>query len=218
MVASCIHCVNSLLWAFVLLFFVMYAFGMVFIQATIGAPAKDVDDLELSELERYFGSYPQTMLSLFQCISGGTDWGDPAGALRSVGWQYEVAFCLYVFITMIALLNVVTGLFVESATKAALTDKVFALQDAKEAHALQEAAFRDIFHEVCPRDGDVMDFDKFELLMKNKKVRVFCESTGIDVSRSGRLFHFLDVSKNGVIDQNEFVDGCLRLRGGTESV
>jgi hypothetical protein len=75
-------------------------------------------------LEVYFGSLSRTMLSLFQCITSGLDWEIVAQPLwDDVSPVHAVLFSLYIAFAVLALLNVITGVFVESALLHAKADK-----------------------------------------------------------------------------------------------
>merc|ERR1719229_255514 len=77
---------------------------------------------------------------MFQAISGGLDWAvilDPL-MLHISPWS-AVVFTIYVAFAMLAMLNVVTGVFVESVLKSARADKDnFLINNARELFLMQE--------------------------------------------------------------------------------
>merc|ERR1719161_2203914 len=107
-----------------------------------------MSDEELAELKTHFGSFFQTIFTLFQSISGGMDWGGPAEALLPAGWAYTTVFCLYISVTVVAVLNVVTGIFVESAMKSAQHDRHTVIQDHLAAKQNFTEDVREIFNEA----------------------------------------------------------------------
>merc|ERR1712070_1019456 len=69
-----------------------------------------------SQLAYYFGSLSRTILTLYQAISGGLDWQNLTEPLMArMGFVMVVVVATYVALCILALMNVVTGMFVESA-------------------------------------------------------------------------------------------------------
>merc|ERR1719267_404906 len=74
----------------------------------------------------HFGSLWEAMISLWCAISGGNDWWHYAELLRSLqyGEFYLLVFFFYIAFCVIGLLNVVTGIFVDSAVCTRTEDEV----------------------------------------------------------------------------------------------
>merc|ERR1711920_145800 len=49
--------------------------------------------------------------------------------------------------------------------------------------------------------------------MKEPEVGAYFSQLGVDSDQVGKLFHLLDSNKSGTIDAEEFMFGCLKLRG-----
>merc|ERR1712187_857377 len=49
-------------------------------------------------------------------------------------------------------------------------------------------------------------------------IQAYLKTLEIDVSQVRTLFTLLDVDRTGEVDIDEFVGGCLRLRGGATSM
>merc|ERR1712070_450902 len=74
-------------------------------------------------LQDRFGSLLISILSLYQSMSNGLDWGDLSGILMNLHPALVLLFSLYIAFSMLCLMNVVTGVFVESALKYAKNDE-----------------------------------------------------------------------------------------------
>merc|ERR550525_2081062 len=75
-------------------------------------------------LRYYLSSLARTILSLWQAISGGADWDSMAHPLiTEVHSLMGVAFAAYIAFALLALLNVVTGVFVQTALQSALEEE-----------------------------------------------------------------------------------------------
>merc|ERR1719277_555777 len=68
-----------------------------------------------ADLDKYFPDLTTTMITLFQAISGGIDWAIVLDPLMRVSPWIAVPFIFYIVFCQFALMNVVTGVFVESA-------------------------------------------------------------------------------------------------------
>merc|ERR1711862_1074713 len=67
-------------------------------------------------MKLYFGSMGRSILSLWQAISGGKDWDDFAWPLYAqIGFGTGLMFTGFIAFAILALLNVVTGVFVQTA-------------------------------------------------------------------------------------------------------
>merc|ERR1711933_291595 len=59
---------------------------------------------------------------------------------------------------------------------------------------------------------------EFETYMCNEKCQAYLETLGIDLSDAWSLFKMLDSDGGGTIDVEEFVSGCLNLKGSAKAV
>merc|ERR1712224_768081 len=74
---------------------------VVYIFATFFTSLFDLEDASrLSELKPFFGSIGESSMTLIQTMFGGFSWREVALPLRSVGVVYEVAFLVFVMITI----------------------------------------------------------------------------------------------------------------------
>merc|ERR1719329_154183 len=61
---------------------------------------------------------------MFECIVGGVSWDEVVGPLiRDVSPVLGLLFCMYITMSLFAMMNLVTGVFVESVTKTVREDK-----------------------------------------------------------------------------------------------
>lgn len=209
-VSSIMGSLKSLAWTVLLLFLLVYIFGVFFTQlvldqrvAGLGDTANDV------ALETYFNSLGRSILSLYQAISGGVDWDDLVTPLMfrvSVMLGFVVSF--YIAFALLALLNVVTGVFVEAALKSAKEDR-----DSYMLHHV-----RDLFM-VADQDGEgTLDWGEFEGQLEAEAMQEFFKSIDVDISEAKAIFHLLDVDDSGRIDLEEFLNGCLGLHGPAQAI
>eukprot|EP00747_Dinoflagellata_sp_TGD_P028327 gnl/TRDRNA2_/TRDRNA2_133196_c1_seq1.p1 gnl/TRDRNA2_/TRDRNA2_133196_c1~~gnl/TRDRNA2_/TRDRNA2_133196_c1_seq1.p1 ORF type:complete len:721 (-),score=106.39 gnl/TRDRNA2_/TRDRNA2_133196_c1_seq1:31-2193(-) len=119
--------VRQLCWTLCMLMLIMYIFACIFLQAVGGVLLDDIEDRNLplkerAELLESWGSVLKSMLSLYKAITGGADWGDLAEPLKHAGYHYYLLFLFYVSFLTFAVLNVLTGIFVDVAMKCSEDD------------------------------------------------------------------------------------------------
>lgn len=160
-------------------------------------------------LQHYFGSVGMSFLSLFQAITGGVDWDDLSfPLLGSVSPFACIAFACYIAFTLIAMMNVVTGVFVESAMKSAKEDNDFFMINN----------MREVFKEANGGITGVMTWKTFQSQLDQPNMKAYFRAIDVDVSEAKGLFRLLDLDGSGSIDAEEFLSGCLRLRGPAKAL
>ncbi|CAE7883851.1 Cacna1e, partial [Symbiodinium necroappetens] len=195
LVTSIFHTLKSLFWALILLAIIVYCFAILFVQA-VNDYRSDVANHPLSHemvsgSDRFFKNLPDTMLSLFMSIGGGVSWEEVLVPLRGMSAIWVWCFLFYISFTYFAVLNVVTGVFCQSAIESAQNDHTAVVQSIladKQAH-LQK--IRDLFGKLGDQDG-VITYTMFEEKINSPAVREYFESLGLDVWDAWTFFKLLD--------------------------
>merc|ERR1712136_402814 len=168
----------------------MFLFAVIFMQgATQYIDQAESSDANVEFLETFFASMWMTFLSLFMSVTSGLSWWDVEVVLPEIHPVYGFLFVVYIATMVLSLLNIVTGICVNNAL------------------------------EMAQLDRDLMM--KFELDRKAAYVgcleKVFRE---LDQDHSGNIsfFEALDVDGSHELEIDEFVMGCLNLRGNVRNV
>merc|ERR1719221_1831949 len=123
MMASIIASFATLFWSMVMLMLLMYIFGLMFLLPLSGylheTPKHDIPDRTIESIEEYWSSVAQAMITLFMAITGGNDWAQLAEPLRTADPIFYFVFLFYITFSAVAMLNILTGMFVDSAMKVA---------------------------------------------------------------------------------------------------
>merc|ERR1712196_248947 len=98
----------------------MFVFAIVFTQ-TVTDHIVDTGSVD-EELSYFWGSLTSSMFTLFKSISGGVSWQDASEPLQWVYQPLQWLFAGYIAFTYFAVLNVVTGVFCNSAIETASRD------------------------------------------------------------------------------------------------
>jgi len=185
----------------------MYVFGILFSDIALDhmKEERNIDP----ELDRFFGSLPASLETLFRTISGGLDWGEAADSLIPVGWPWVQVYHFYVAFVSFAVLNVMTGVFCNSAIKSAERDQKVKLEDRQEFRALMTKIFRRI---DASGDGK-LTLTEFESLFDDEALTALMETAEIKAIDAWTLFASLDSDGDNMVDSEEFIERCLQLHG-----
>merc|ERR1719436_905847 len=131
---------------------------------------------------------------------------------------YPMLFCVYVAVAYFAILNVVTGIFVETTLQVANGDREALIHEemrSKETYVKQVQA---IFKDMDADNSDNITIEEFKKAMKDKRVLAYFNALQLDFTDIMTLFVLLDRDQNGSINLDEFLRGCMRLKGEAKSL
>lgn len=210
-VVSIAGSMRSLLWTVVLLLLMIYIVAVYLTQLVSDYRrdhSKAGTDVE-ERLAAYYGSLSLSVLSLYQSMSGGIDWNDAASPLiEHISPLLGVVYALYIAFAVLAIMNVVTGVFVESSLQTAKNDK-----DLYMVHHV-----RKLFGEADMDGSGTLSWEEFEGKLIDDQMLQLFKSIDIDIREAKALFQLLDLDEAGSISSEEFLNGCLRLRGPAKSI
>lgn len=210
-ISSIAGSMKSLAWTVVLLFLMIYVVGVYLTQLVLDHRITLTGVLTEEEiaLSTYYGSLILSILSLFQSISGGIDWKDLTSPLiNQISPLTGFVFSLYIAFAVLALLNVVTGVFVESAMKAAKEDH--------ERNMISQV--KRLFSSADIHNHGTVSWAEFANQLGNEDMQEFFKIIDVDISEARGVFHLLDVDDSGTIDLMEFLNGCLGLHGPAKAI
>merc|ERR1719421_1746973 len=95
-----------------------------------------------------YGSVPSAMMQLFMAMSGGMDWGDAYELLGALDPMYRVMFFVYIFFMVFAVVNVVTGIFVDTAIQSSLCDREVVMSELLADKEDQMQKLQELFMEM----------------------------------------------------------------------
>merc|ERR1719188_2477651 len=104
----------------ILLMMMIYIFSLVFLQVILSCGTTQ----HSHEIHYWFGSLFRTFLTMFECIVGGISWDEVAAPLVSdISPLMGLAFCIYISASLFAMMNLLTGVFVDKAMRSVREDK-----------------------------------------------------------------------------------------------
>jgi hypothetical protein len=198
-------------WTLIAIFLVTYMAALYFTEimlyrrATLlaGDPNVDLTGINL------FRDLPTTFFTLLQSVTGGMDWAEVFDPLiQEIGPEAYVPFLIFLLFMVLAVMNVVTGVFLDKASRNA--------KDDIEHLALMKA--RAIFVAADFNASGSISWEDFERVLHHKDVTSFFDALDLDAAEGKTLFDLLDLTGDGTVSADEFLCGCLRLRGSAKAL
>jgi len=223
MVFAILNSFVSLVWSLVMIIIIIYVFAIIFDGATSlyfdWVDNKDEAAMtQAQDVAKCFGSLYETMVSLFCAVTGGNDWMAYGDLLRIVGngEGYFLVFLFYIGFCLVGLLNVVTGIFVDSAVCTRTDDEI--VKSWKEDLQRTADEIRSIF-QAADKNGDgEMSYAELVEQLEDPRVRAYFSGLQIDPDDTSILFTLLDTDGNNTVDVEEFIAGTMRLKGNAKSI
>jgi len=214
LITSILGCLRFVVWAVLMTLVPIFMFGVILTKAVSDFRIRVTDGsesaAEMDDLLYFFGNLGCSMLTLFYSISGGLSWHEALVPLNANNFHWLSNFyVLYVATTLFAILNVLAGVFVNSAIAA--TSAEVKKQSIDELRRLFRSADQD--------NSGMLDYREFEeSVLSNGDFNHCLESLDIRADHAKLLFHLLDKDRSGEIECEEFVSGCIKLHGSATAI
>lgn len=182
------------------------------------ASVGSLEEGDLLQLAETYGSLPIALLSLFMAISGGMDWADFMQPLRALPPIYTALFLAFISFLVIGILNVVTGIFVECANTVTMSTRKEKIRNQIRDQQNWVRQIRKIFFEADTDHSGTLSWEEFEIHLEHPIMEAYFKSLELDFSEAKGLFILLDVRGTGEVLIDDFVKGCLLLRGEAKSM
>ncbi|CAE7022037.1 Scn11a [Symbiodinium natans] len=209
LIVSClILSLRTFLWSVLLLVMTIYVMAIYITQACNLRRFENPDAAGNDLLKKWWGDIFTSMLSVFQALSGGVDWNDVLQPIRAyVSSALAVFLVVYLAFCYLALLNVITGTFVETVGRQA--------NDLKVRTQILQA--RRLFQQIDVDHSGFISLAEIQNQTATDAVIDFFESVDVDPSEAQYLLEVLDMDGSGTINFEEFLRGTLRLNGSARA-
>ena len=212
MVMSIIACMRSLCWAGIVMIFIFYVFGISLTQGFVDHCMKNGWCMDEPKLLKHFGSVDATMLSLYEAMTGGISWGELLDLIRPFGAMYILIFLAYINISILAVLNVVTGLFVENAMQTSKADAEALIQEEMQDNMNLASNIKAIFDAMDTDNSGSIGMDEFYEALDDDRMVAFFNAMRLSIGEVDTLFMLLDQDKKGTVSYDEFLNGFMNLK------
>merc|ERR1712032_1411151 len=116
-------------------------------------------------LQTSFGRIHDGMLTLFLCITGGVEWGFLYEPLKKVGLHHFLVLSFFVCLMYFAVLNIITGVFVEGAIQRAQSEDYTVIQDEVKREKEVRSKLEVLFTEIDIDRSGFIDLAEFERML-----------------------------------------------------
>jgi hypothetical protein len=223
MVFALLNSFTCLMWAFALMLLIVFIFGIIF-DGGVSTYLDGVDINQASEVAKAeqiadnFGTLYKTMVTLYASIMGGQDWMEYGHQLQSLeyGDAYLLLFIFYIGFCCVGMLNVVTGIFVDSAVCTRTDDEV--VDCFKEDQRRTSEEVRRIFQEGDTDKSGTLTLEELISQLENPWVKAYFSGLDIDPSEARIIFTLIDTDGSNAVSIDEFVDGTMKLKGSAKSI
>ena len=169
-------------------------------------------------LETFSSALPMTVLTLFMCITGGLDWWDVEDLMLEIGLGYGLLFMSFVSMMILVLLNLVTGIFVNDALEQSWLDRDLMVKLEMERREGDMERLTQIFARVDSAHIGSITKGQFLVCWDMPQVRALFSVMDLDTSDAISFFESLDVDGSKNVNVEEFVMGCMKLRGSAKTL
>eukprot|EP00913_Durusdinium_trenchii_P029100 g27284.t1 len=217
---------KQFVWSALLLMMAIYVMAVYVTQAATTYRLESSEGIYAKDIAKWWGSLPLSVLSLFQGIAGGVDWHQISEPLMKLTWPKQILlftlildprngispwfgllFVIFMAFCILALLNVITGTFVETMS-----------QQAKDLHLRGRIVqARRLFKEIDTDASGYISPDEILEHTTNAAVQEFFETIDVHPDEARNLLEVIDLDGNGKINFEEFLEGSLRLNGAAKS-
>jgi len=222
MMECVLNCFLNLFWCIVLVVFISYIFALFLVQHLTQYLLEDpgLDEEGREHLLGNFGSVQRTLLTLFKVATGGDDWDRFYQMIVPTGGLGPPLFLFFVAFFTIAVWNIITSLFIEVAmsrvrptTRELMIEKHH--QDMADVKELTE-----LFLTIDTDESNYISREEFTRFTEDAEAMEALQVRGLDIKDRNVFFQMLTAidSSDHRVGLEEFVDGCLKMRGPATSL
>merc|ERR1711957_57776 len=115
-------------------------------------------------------------------------------------------------------LNVVVGAFVATTAEIAQRDKDALVKAENDKLENYTTHVKEFFKTADLNHDGRLTWEEFEKHLDNRDVQAYFSAMELDVTRAQILFDLLDSDNSNKITVDEFLEGCMRLKGQARSI
>jgi len=217
MLNSIVGSFMNLFWSMAMLCFIFYIFSLIIVQGTanyLAIQGNNLEDAERNKLIRLFGRVEVAMLNLFKSTTGGTDWEMFYDDVISRSAMSACLFIFFIFFMQVALMNILTGIFVEKAMKLAAPDRDMLALEKRKQEIWHARELRSLLQDMDPEGEGLISTRDLLARCQSHKFQAQLAVLGLDIKDTSVFFDMIcSFSDNDWVDIDALVSGCMRMKG-----
>merc|ERR1712113_399063 len=112
------------------------------------------------------------MMSLFMCISNGIDWNELwRNGISKMRIPYQIVFILWMVFMLFAILNIISGMFIERAFRVINSDRDFWIIEEAKEHRMYKDRLLGLFAELDIDEDRGLTWTEFKRHFENHHVK-----------------------------------------------
>jgi len=225
MLSSIIGSFGTLLWSILMLSLLTYIFGLCFLNAVTGyledTPRQEISEETMSLINDYWSSVFQSTVTLYMAVTGGSDWEPLAKPIRQTGDFYYMLFLFYIAFSAVAVLNVLTGMFVDTAMKVADVDEGNVHEEVMEKEAPFIDNFRQFLNKKDIAGHNTVAWEDIRRNINHPAVKAFVKALELDNADMKRVYSMLKAKSDAYdnkVEIDEFIAACSKVKGDQKGI
>jgi len=218
MVTAIVSTLRTLFWSIVCTLMIMAGFAVYLVTAVSDYQATEGPN---SWSEQYFGSRSAGMLSLFQATTGGIDWNELSDGLWGISPTACCIFFGYISMMVFAIMNILTGICVNTANRAAEDDFDLSFHAERSKHKSVIVSLKTILHKADSRGEGTITWPDLDVHLHDQHVRGLFKKIDLEPWHLKSFFDMMGADEDDVdasIDIDQFIRGCMRLRCNVKNI
>lgn len=215
------HSLKTLSWVSLLLGVVIYLFA-IFATQNVGQNNELYNEYYEEtagswDHEFYFGTVPRSMFTFFQ-ICTLDKWSEEI--VRHVKKNQpglEMLFVSFVIFTTFGLLNLVIGVIVENTLASAKVNETKMKKKKEKDRMKVMNHLREFFEESDEDASGTLSIDEVQKALKDPDAVNKLKLVDLPLEDPQEIFSLLDIDNSGELAIDEFISGCMRIRGEAKS-
>jgi len=211
--------VFAVFWCIILVAGFTLFFAILFVQQ-FAAYLKDktVPADELKNIYKSFGSVHVASISLFQCFTGGTDWGAVYDQVLPLGTAPSLLFLCYMVIAWLSLTNIITSVFVDKAVRCSQPDTDELVVEKRKDDLKVADELSKLFQNATKTGSNLLSLPELDNCLQDVHTETIFEMNGLTLGDAKAFCHMLALQSHGEVDLDTFIAGCLALKGPANSI
>lgn len=165
----------------------------------------------------YFATVWGSMLTLFQVITFDAASED---IIRHVGSQqpgFFAFFIAFIILLTFGLLNTIVGLVIEFTMRQANDDNKRLKNKSEKARQMVFSQLRDICRAADTDGSATLSLDEVKVAVNKPEIYQKLKTIDFPVDEPEKIFDLLDYADSGELSIDEFITGCIRMKGQAKS-
>lgn len=149
---------------------------------------------------------------------GGVSWGEVSDVLLHVDAVLTIFFFGYISFSMLAVLNIITGVFVDNAVVCAKSQRDYLITRQRE---LQDKYMKELGELFVTMDADQsgsVTWDELETALKDDQISGYFATLGLARENMRTVFDIVDSDDSGEVEVDEFLTGCMKVKGEAKAI